>query len=70
MKSDDYADLLDLEHPTFPNHPPMSMNERAAQFSSFAALTGFEEELEKARLATEAAQAEAEAGETAPEETK
>lgn len=56
MTKDDYSDLLDLEHPTFPNHPPMSMHERATQFSALAALTGFAAELEKARAAVEAAQ--------------
>ena len=37
-----YADLLDLPHPSFPQHPRMSMLERAAQFSPFAALTGYD----------------------------
>lgn len=57
---DDYSDLLDLPHPTFPNHTPMPMRERAAQFAPFAALTGFEEEIEKTRLAVEQTQADAE----------
>ena len=57
---DDYSDLLDLPHPTFPGHPPMPMRERAAQFAPFAALTGFEEEIEKTRLSVEQTQSEAE----------
>ena len=67
MKKDDYSDLLDLPHPTFPNHPPMNIEERAAQFSSFAALTGFDEELEKTRRVVEWAQAQAEENEKTKE---
>ena len=36
-----YEDILHLPHPTSKKHPRMSMEERAAQFSPFAALTGF-----------------------------
>ena len=35
-----YDDILNLPHPTSENHPQMSVRERAAQFSPFAALTG------------------------------
>lgn len=35
-----YDDILDLPHPVSQKHPPMSMRDRAAQFSPFAALTG------------------------------
>ena len=35
-----YDDILHLTHPTSKNHPRMSIQERAAQFSPFAALTG------------------------------
>ena len=35
-----YDDILNLPHPTSKNHPQMSVRERAAQFSPFAALTG------------------------------
>ena len=38
--ADRYADIIHLEHPTSRRHPRMSMEERAAQFSPFAALTG------------------------------
>lgn len=37
-----YEDIIQLPHPTSKKHPRMSMAERAAQFSPFAALTGFE----------------------------
>lgn len=36
-----YEDLLYLPHPTSRRHPRMSMQERAAQFSPFAALRGY-----------------------------
>ena len=49
MKKSEYEDLLDLEHPTFPNHPPMPVKDRAAQFQPFAALDGFEAAIEQAR---------------------
>ena len=35
-----YDDIIDLPHPTSARHPRMSMTDRAAQFSPFAALTG------------------------------
>lgn len=35
-----YGDIINLPHPTSANHPQMSMHDRAAQFSPFAALTG------------------------------
>ena len=36
-----YDDIIHLPHPTSKKHPRMSMEQRAAQFSPFAALTGF-----------------------------
>lgn len=36
-----YADIIDLPHHTSAKHPPMSAEQRAAQFAPFAALTGF-----------------------------
>ena len=35
-----YDDIIDLPHPASARHPRMSMAERAAQFSPFAALVG------------------------------
>lgn len=35
-----HDDIIDLPHPTSATHPRMSMIDRAAQFSPFAALTG------------------------------
>jgi hypothetical protein len=49
-----YDDIIDLPHPTSTKHPRMSMHDRAAQFSPFAALTGHEEAIEEtAQIHTE-----------------
>ena len=46
-----YDDIIHLPHPVSGTHPPMPRAERAAQFSSFAALSGYEEAVaESARL--------------------
>lgn len=46
-----YEDLLYLPHPVSKNHPPMDLMTRAAQFSPFSALTGYEDAVkEKQRL--------------------
>lgn len=37
-----YADIIDLPHHVSKRHPQMSMQNRAAQFAPFAALTGYE----------------------------
>lgn len=36
-----YDDIINLPHPVSAVHPPMKLSDRAAQFSAFAALTGF-----------------------------
>ncbi|MDO5417228.1 MAG: hypothetical protein Q4F29_08515 [Lachnospiraceae bacterium] len=41
MRHGKYEDIIKLPHPTSRNHPRMSMQNRAAQFSPFAALTGY-----------------------------
>lgn len=38
--SDQYEDIINLPHPVSRKHPQMSMEDRAAQFAPFAALTG------------------------------
>lgn len=35
-----YDDIIELPHPVSKKHPQMSIHDRAAQFSAFAALTG------------------------------
>jgi hypothetical protein len=37
-----YRDILHLPRPVFEDRPRMSMSDRAAQFSPFAALTGYD----------------------------
>ena len=37
-----YDDIIDLPHPTSERHPRMPMANRAAQFSPFAALSGYD----------------------------
>ena len=37
-----YDDIIDLPHHVSETHPPMSRADRAAQFSPFAALTGYD----------------------------
>lgn len=55
MKMDErYADIINLPHHVSSKHPQMSISDRAAQFSPFAALTGHEEAIkETARLTDE-----------------
>lgn len=38
-----YADIIDMEHPEPRTRPRMAAIDRAAQFASFAALTGYDE---------------------------
>ena len=46
-----YEDIIDLPHHVSPTRPQMPMADRAAQFSPFAALTGYDDEIkETARL--------------------
>lgn len=55
MKLDErYADIINLPHHVSSKHTQMSISDRAAQFSPFAALTGHEEAIkETARLTDE-----------------
>ena len=46
-----YDDIIQLPHPTSKHHPRMELSDRAAQFSPFSALTGYEAAIkETARL--------------------
>ena len=45
--SEDYSDIIHLPHPEPKNHPRMSMQNRAAQFAPFAALTGYEDVIQE-----------------------
>lgn len=42
MNNHEYADIIDLPHHVSTTRPRMSMIDRAAQFSPFAALTGYD----------------------------
>lgn len=49
--SQDYSDIINLPHHVSETRPHMSMRDRAAQFSPFAALTGYDAAVkETARL--------------------
>lgn len=49
-----YEDILNLPHHVSETHPPMPTADRAAQFTPFAALTGYKEAIEETeRLAEE-----------------
>ncbi len=49
----EYDDIINLPHHISPRHPqrhkPMSMQDRAAQFAPFAALKGFDDEIDRTR---------------------
>lgn len=42
-----YDDIINMEHHTSKRHPRMPLSDRAAQFAPFAALTGYEEMIER-----------------------
>ena len=48
-----YDDIIDLPHHVSPNRRRMSNTERGAQFSPFAALTGYEAAVEEAERLTD-----------------
>ena len=48
-----YDDIINLPHPEPKQHPRMSMENRAAQFSPFAALTGHNEAIKETERLTD-----------------
>ena len=48
-----YDDIKDKTRPFYPDLPPMSIHDRAAQFSPFAALVGYEDAVEETQRLTE-----------------
>ena len=50
---DKYADIINLPHHVSRKHPQMSMADRAAQFSPFAALTGHDAAIAEAARITD-----------------
>ena len=53
MAQQDYSDIIGLEHHRSERHPHMSNYDRAAQFSPFAALTGYDDCIAEAARLTE-----------------
>ena len=53
--TDNYDDIINLPHHVSAKHPKTSMYNRAAQFSPFAALSGYEKAIEDARKKQEEA---------------
>ncbi len=51
--TDNYKDIINLPHPTSKTRPRMSVYNRAAQFSPFAALTGYDEAVRETARYTE-----------------
>lgn len=49
---DHYEDIIDLPHHVSPTRPQMSLHDRAAQFSPFAALTGHQEAVHETQRLT------------------
>ncbi|MCR4924413.1 MAG: hypothetical protein K5931_10445 [Lachnospiraceae bacterium] len=52
-EKDLYDDIIDLPHHVSKNHSHMSIYDRAAQFSPFAALTGYDQVIEEEARITE-----------------
>ena len=50
-----YDDIIHLPHHVSPKRPGMSMTDRAAQFSPFAALTGYESVIQESGRLTDTA---------------
>lgn len=51
--TENYDDIIDLPHHVSECHPRMPISDRAAQFSPFAALTGYEDEVKEAARLTD-----------------
>ena len=47
---DNYEDIIDLPHHISKTHPRLSIEQRTAQFAPFAALTGYEDEINLADI--------------------
>ena len=48
-----YGDIIDLPHYQSINRPHMSLHDRAAQFAPFAALRGYDDEIDEAARLTD-----------------
>ena len=47
IMQDKYMDIIEMEHHTSLKYPRMSMDNRAAQFSPFKALTGLDDAIDE-----------------------
>ncbi|MDD7218430.1 MAG: hypothetical protein PUI16_00295 [Clostridia bacterium] len=54
VKPEDYADIIDTQYPFELKHVRMDRIDRAAQFASFKALSGYEEEISETARTTDA----------------
>ena len=48
-----YDDIINLPHHVSKTHPRLSVEQRAAQFAPFAALTGYDEQIKETVKLTE-----------------
>ena len=48
-----YDDIINMSHHISKKHPRMSLENRSAQFAPFAALTGYEDEVEETARITD-----------------
>ncbi|MCR4658063.1 MAG: YolD-like family protein [Lachnospiraceae bacterium] len=53
MRTDDYSDIIDHPHYQSKKRPHMSLHDRAAQFSPFSALTGYDSMVKEAGRITD-----------------
>lgn len=53
MTNKDYSDIINLPHHVSRRHPQMPLESRAAQFSPFAALTGYDAAIDETARETE-----------------
>ena len=51
--SEKYRDIIHLPRPVSQRHAPMTLQDRAAQFAPFAALTGYEDVIEESGRLTD-----------------
>ena len=53
MNNKSYEDIINLPHPVSKNHPQMPLEDRAAQFAPFAALTGHDAAIKETARVTD-----------------
>ena len=53
ISNEKYDDIINMSHHVSKKHPRMSLKNRSAQFAPFAALTGYEDEVEETARITD-----------------